>query len=169
MLAPDDIRIRGTRIGIESILYEYFHRAQTPEDIASRFHTVTLEQVYATIVYYLHNRDVVNLYLADWQRCRRSGGCFREWRDRSVFAHLPPIVPRQTSKDFPFLAADTSFAKDLPEQLWTNVARVWVRNMDVERALAHELMAGSGKWPLEAKLMEKPYQITPADRPKSRH
>jgi uncharacterized protein (DUF433 family) len=65
-LAPDDIRLKGTRIGIESILYEYIHRAQTPEEIARRFHTVTLEQVYATILYYLHNRDAVHAYLADW-------------------------------------------------------------------------------------------------------
>jgi uncharacterized protein (DUF433 family) len=66
VLAPNDIRIKGTRIGIESILYEYIHRAQTPEDIASRFQTVTLEQVYATIVYYLHNHEAVSAYLADW-------------------------------------------------------------------------------------------------------
>jgi hypothetical protein len=31
-LAPDDIRVKGTRIGIESILYEFIHRAQSPED-----------------------------------------------------------------------------------------------------------------------------------------
>jgi uncharacterized protein (DUF433 family) len=65
-LASDDIRIKGTRIGIESILYEYIHRAQTPEEIASRFHTVSVEQVYATILYYLQNRDTVSAYLADW-------------------------------------------------------------------------------------------------------
>lgn len=65
-LAPDDIRVKGTRIGIESILYEYIHRNQTPEEIAKRFHTVTLEQVYATILYYFHNRAPVDLYLADW-------------------------------------------------------------------------------------------------------
>jgi uncharacterized protein (DUF433 family) len=65
-LAPDDIRIKGTRIGIESILYEYIHRSRTPEEIAQRFHTVTLEQVYATILYYLHNRTPVEAYLTDW-------------------------------------------------------------------------------------------------------
>jgi uncharacterized protein (DUF433 family) len=65
-LAPDDIRLKGTRIGIENILYEYIHRAQTPEQIAQRFHTITLEQVYATILYYLRNRDVVHAYLTDW-------------------------------------------------------------------------------------------------------
>jgi hypothetical protein len=30
-LAPNDIRLNGTRIGIETILYEYIYRARTPE------------------------------------------------------------------------------------------------------------------------------------------
>jgi len=30
-LAPDDIRIQDSRIGIESVLYEYIYRAKTPE------------------------------------------------------------------------------------------------------------------------------------------
>lgn len=65
-LAPDDIRIKGTRIGIESVLYEYIHRSQTPEAIAARFHTLDLEQVYATILYYLRNRAQLDAYLAEW-------------------------------------------------------------------------------------------------------
>jgi len=63
---PDDIRLKGSRIGIESVLYEYIHRAQTPEEIADRFRTLTLEQVYATILYYLHNKEAVTKYLEDW-------------------------------------------------------------------------------------------------------
>ena|SRR5436305_1386833 len=65
-LGPDDIRIKGHRIGIESILYEYIHRGQTAEQIAERFPTVTLEQVYATILYYLHNKEQVSNYVAEW-------------------------------------------------------------------------------------------------------
>ena len=65
-LAPDDIRIKGTRIGIESVLYEYIHRGQAPDAIAERFHTLDLEQVYATILYYLRNRAQLDAYLADW-------------------------------------------------------------------------------------------------------
>jgi uncharacterized protein (DUF433 family) len=65
-LAHDDIRLKGTRIGIEHILYQYIHRAQTPEAIAERYRTVTLEQVHATILYYLHNQETVSVYLADW-------------------------------------------------------------------------------------------------------
>lgn len=86
-LAPDDIRISGTRIGIESILYQYIHRAQSPEDIATQFHTVSLEQVYATILYYLHNRDQVDHYLADWLEFARHA---RTEQERNP----PPVVQR---------------------------------------------------------------------------
>lgn len=65
-LAPNDIRIKGHRIGIESVLYEYIHRAQTPEEIANRFPTLSLEQIYATILYYLHNKEQVDAYLTAW-------------------------------------------------------------------------------------------------------
>ncbi len=65
-LAPNDIRLKGHRIGIESVLYEYIHRAQTAEEIAARFPTLTLEQVYATILYYLHNKPEVETYLTAW-------------------------------------------------------------------------------------------------------
>jgi uncharacterized protein (DUF433 family) len=65
-LAPDDIRIRGHRIGIESVLYEYIHRSRTPEQIAKRFDTLTLEEIYATILYYLRNKEAVSAYMTDW-------------------------------------------------------------------------------------------------------
>lgn len=57
-------RIKGSRIGIESVLYEYVHRGQTPEAIAARFPSLTPEQVYATILWYLHDRERLTDYLA---------------------------------------------------------------------------------------------------------
>ena len=65
-LAPDDIRIKGTRVGIETVLYDYVYRSRQPEDIVTQYPSVTLEQVYATITYYLHNREGITAYLADW-------------------------------------------------------------------------------------------------------
>lgn len=65
-LAPDDIRIKGTRIGIETVLYEYIHRENHPETIVRRFPSLTLEQVYAAILYYLHNKNQVERYMNDW-------------------------------------------------------------------------------------------------------
>lgn len=63
---PNDIRIKGHRIGIESILYEYIHRGLAAEQIARKFPTLMLEQVYAAILYYLHNKDAMDRYLSAW-------------------------------------------------------------------------------------------------------
>ncbi|MBZ8181313.1 DUF433 domain-containing protein [Oscillatoria salina] len=65
-LAPDDIRLKGTRVGIETILYDYIYHARTPEEIAQTYPTITLEQVYATILYYHHEKSKVSQYIADW-------------------------------------------------------------------------------------------------------
>ncbi|ELR97803.1 DUF433 domain-containing protein [Gloeocapsa sp. PCC 73106] len=65
-LAPDDIRLKGTRIGIETILFDYLFRARTPEEIAKIYSSLTLEQIYATILYYLHNKKAIDAYMTDW-------------------------------------------------------------------------------------------------------
>jgi uncharacterized protein (DUF433 family) len=62
----DDIRVKGTRVGIETILYDFIHRCRTPEEIAESYPSITLEQVYATILYYLHNKEAVSAYMTDW-------------------------------------------------------------------------------------------------------
>jgi uncharacterized protein (DUF433 family) len=65
-LSPDDIRIKGTRVGIETVLYDFIHRCRTPEEIAQSYRTLDLEQVYAAILYYLHNKEAVSTYLTNW-------------------------------------------------------------------------------------------------------
>ena len=42
---PDDIRVKGTRIGIETILYDFIHRARTPEKIAQ------IKRLYLLIIF----------------------------------------------------------------------------------------------------------------------
>ena len=86
-LAADDIRLKGSRIGIESVLYEYVHREQSPAAIASRLPSLSIEQIYATILYYLHNRAAVDAYLADWLEYGRQA---REKQRRDP----PPVVVR---------------------------------------------------------------------------
>jgi len=85
-LAPNDIRLKGTRIGIETILHDYIHRSQSPEAIAARYPSLTLEQVYATITYYLHNRKMIEGYLVDWLAYGRR---MREEQERNP---LPVVV-----------------------------------------------------------------------------
>jgi uncharacterized protein (DUF433 family) len=62
----DDIRMKGSRVGIETILEDYLNAA-SPEEIAVRYPTVTLEQVYATIAYYFRNKRSVDQYLERWR------------------------------------------------------------------------------------------------------
>jgi uncharacterized protein (DUF433 family) len=65
-LAPLDIRVKGTRIGIERVLLDYLEEGLTAEQIAGRYPALALEQVYATILYYLRNKERVCQYLADY-------------------------------------------------------------------------------------------------------
>ena len=59
-------KIKGTRVGIETILYEYIYNSKPPEVIADHYYTPTLEQIYATILYYLQNQEEVGAYLDDY-------------------------------------------------------------------------------------------------------
>lgn len=86
-LDATDIRIKGHRIGIENVLYEYLYREQPPEEIAKRFPSLSLEQVFATILYYLHNRSDVSSYMEQWIEHGRQ---MREEQERN----LPPAVVR---------------------------------------------------------------------------
>lgn len=65
-LEPNDIRLKGTRIGIETILYEYLDCGHSPEEIAQTYPSLNLEQVYATILYYLQNQETISEYMKNW-------------------------------------------------------------------------------------------------------
>ena len=61
-LNPDDIRIKGHRIGIDNVI-EYYLQGCSPEQIQEHFPTLDLEQIYATITYYLHNKGEIDAYM----------------------------------------------------------------------------------------------------------
>jgi len=61
------IRIAGTRIGLEQIV-EAYDAGATPEEIALRYRALSLEEVYATITYYLANQEQVKVYMQQLQR-----------------------------------------------------------------------------------------------------
>jgi uncharacterized protein (DUF433 family) len=66
-LDTQDIRIKGTRIGIEIVIEDFLDGASL-EEIAIRYPNLSLEQIYATITYYLANRDKIDTYIeAGWQ------------------------------------------------------------------------------------------------------
>jgi uncharacterized protein (DUF433 family) len=62
-LDAGDIRLKGTRISIETILFDYLDLGLFPEQIATRYRNLTLEQVYATFTYYWRNRQELDAYL----------------------------------------------------------------------------------------------------------
>ncbi|MEH2374831.1 DUF433 domain-containing protein [Nostoc sp.] len=65
-LSSEDIRLKDSRIGIERILYEYIDCRRSPEEIAQIYKLISLEQVYATILYYLQNKETVSAYMRNW-------------------------------------------------------------------------------------------------------
>jgi len=89
-ISEEAIRIKGTRVGIETVLRDYKEGA-SPEEIVLRYPTLSLEQVHATIIYYLANREKVEAYLervrerqeAAWQEQQRHPSEFvRSLRER---------------------------------------------------------------------------------------
>ncbi len=85
-LSPDDIRIKGHRIGIDDVLY-YYLEGYTPEEISANLPTLSLEQIHATITYYLHNRAEIDAYLTRLVAWREDH--YRKWA-----ANPPPVVQR---------------------------------------------------------------------------
>lgn len=85
-LDPDDIRIKGHRIGIDNVI-ELYLAGYTPEEIAANLPSLSLEQIHATITYYLRHRREIDAYLlrlATW----------REQRYQESRANPSPVVQR---------------------------------------------------------------------------
>jgi uncharacterized protein (DUF433 family) len=70
-LSENEIRFKGHRIGIEDVLYEHIYSELMPAELAERFPTLSAEQIYAAILYYLNNRERMDAYLAKWLGHRR--------------------------------------------------------------------------------------------------
>jgi len=59
----DDVyRITGTRVSLDPIVYDYLS-GLSPESIADNFDSLSLEQVYGAITFYLSHRDEVDKQL----------------------------------------------------------------------------------------------------------
>lgn len=88
-VAQDDIRIKGHRIGIDDVL-QYYLEGYSPEEIAANLPSLSLEEIHATITYYLHNRPRIDAYLnrlAAWRETR-----YQEWA-----ASPSPLIERLRS------------------------------------------------------------------------
>lgn len=89
-LSPDDIRIKGTRVGIETVLDDYLEGA-SPEEISARYHSLSLEQVYATITYYLRHQAQVDAYLDAWRQHSEQAWRAQEQHPSKVIERLRQI------------------------------------------------------------------------------
>ncbi len=58
----DSYRITGTRVSLDSVVYDYLS-GLSPESIADNFDTLSLEQVYGAITFYLSHRNEVERHL----------------------------------------------------------------------------------------------------------
>ncbi|BAY18814.1 hypothetical protein NIES21_46680 [Anabaenopsis circularis NIES-21] len=85
-LSPDDIRLKGHRIGIDNVL-EYYLEGYTPEEIITNLPSLNLEQIHATITYYLHNRTQIDAYLSRLAK-------WREQRYQASLANPSPLAQR---------------------------------------------------------------------------
>ncbi len=63
-------RVAGSRVSLDSIVY-CFREGLSPESINESFPTVTLEQIYGAIAFYLANQQMVDEYLREGERLSR--------------------------------------------------------------------------------------------------
>lgn len=65
----------GSRVSLESVIFEFLDGA-SPETIVDNYPTLSLEQVYGAITFYLANRSELNGYLAEtekmWEEARKN-------------------------------------------------------------------------------------------------
>ena len=55
--------IDGTRVSLDSVVHAFL-RGESPEGIAESFPSLTLEQIFGALTFYLANREVVDKYLS---------------------------------------------------------------------------------------------------------
>jgi uncharacterized protein (DUF433 family) len=83
---PNPVRIKGHRVGINLIL-EDFKSGKSAEEIAAALPTIRLEDVYATITYYLQNQQQLDRWLQ----------ALEEWAQQDIRKkqiHPSPVVRR---------------------------------------------------------------------------
>lgn len=56
------VKVAGTRITLDTIVYA-FQEGASAEEIAYRYPSLDLADIYSTITYYLRNREAVDAYL----------------------------------------------------------------------------------------------------------
>jgi uncharacterized protein (DUF433 family) len=67
-------RVTGSRVSLDSVVHSH-KQGLSPEQIVADFPSLTLEQVYGAIAFYLHNREAIEEYLRlqqqEWEKLRQ--------------------------------------------------------------------------------------------------
>ena len=77
----DNFFIRGSRVSLDSVVYGFLN-GESPETIRDNFPTLSLEQVYGAVAYYLAHQAEMDSYLKTkqvtgaWDRFFHRAGCF---------------------------------------------------------------------------------------------
>lgn len=79
-------RIAGARVSLDSVVYA-FRRGAAPESIQRSFPTLTLEQIYGAITFYLAHQSEIDEYLlageAEFEKLRRAAReAHPEWHEK---------------------------------------------------------------------------------------
>jgi uncharacterized protein (DUF433 family) len=67
MLPDGAVRVRGTRVSLDSVVHA-FDQGCTPEEIKAKYPTLHLADIYAVITFYFRHRDEVHDYLKEGLR-----------------------------------------------------------------------------------------------------
>ena len=73
--AGQTYRVAGSRVSLDSVVYGFWN-GESPESIAQSFPSLTLEQVYGAIAYYLDHQSEIDAYIkqgeADYEASREA-------------------------------------------------------------------------------------------------
>jgi uncharacterized protein (DUF433 family) len=64
-------RVGGTRVTLDTVV-RAFNRGATAEEVAQQYPSLSLSDIYATISYYLQNREEVDQYLEERRKHSQS-------------------------------------------------------------------------------------------------
>ena len=72
----ENIRIQGHRVYIDNVLSNYLW-GEGPDELQQRYPQMSMEKIYATILYYLTNKTEVDAYMARVEKGREAR--YQEW------------------------------------------------------------------------------------------
>ena len=93
-------RIADSRVSLDSIVYSYWEN-KSPETIAEEFPTLSVEQIYGAIAFYLKNKVEIDHYLSQqdikWQQLAQESEARHEPLLNRLRAHLKSNAEQQRS------------------------------------------------------------------------